>query len=430
MPLCLFEDDAVAHLRPLTNTRAAYDLRLGGRTLLDTARDAFPDANGLILHARSLVAGVTAQAHPEAIRTLPPGADVLFVNGRFVADGPVVDRLHRTVADAADAQAFIQDDTLVAAWVPDAANVLPGNVLNGDALTAEAMASLPATFVSEAPLIDRLWHLLDALHPALRRDFAHATGPYNILEDIYSRRDADVHPSAVGVRPEQIYLAPGARVKPGAILNAEDGPIYVGEDATVFEQAVVRGPCHVGPKAQIKGGADVDGTAVGTYCKVGGEVHNSVLHSLSNKGHAGYLGDSYVGRWCNLGADTNTSNLKNNYGTVSLYDAAAGSFADTGRQFVGLFMGDHAKCGINTMFNTGTVIGTFCNLYGSGFMPRRLPPFTWGSPSGGFTEYRLEKALEVAARVMARRDTPLTDTDRTLLRTLFEQTAAERDEAL
>jgi UDP-N-acetylglucosamine diphosphorylase/glucosamine-1-phosphate N-acetyltransferase len=430
MHLCLFEDETVAHLQPLVNTRAAYDLRIGGRTLFETTVDAFA-ADGVVLHSRSLVAGVTALAHPGAVDALPAGADVLFVNGRFVAEeGPALARLQQAVADRASARLFVRGDALVAAWIPDASAVCPGDVLASDALHASAFPDLPSESVAEASLVGRLWHLLDELRPALRRDFAHATTTADRQTGIHGRADTSVHPSVVDVNPEQIHLGPGVRVKPGAILNAEDGPIYVGEDATLFEQAVVRGPCWVGPKSQIKGGANVEGTAMGYYCKVGGEVHSSILHSLSNKGHQGFLGDSYLGRWCNLGADTNVSNLKNDYGEISLYDPTLETFVGTGRQFTGLFMGDHSKCGINTMFNTGSVIGTFCNVYGGGFVPRVLPSFSWGSPESGFVEYRLDKALEVAEAVMARRDTPLTDADRTLLTTLFERTADVREQHL
>jgi len=430
MHLCLFEDETVSHLRPLTHTRAAYDLRIGGRTLLQTSCDAFP-TDRLVLHARSLVAGVTALAHPEAIGALPSGADVLFVNGRFVAeDGPTLARLHQAVTNREAARLFLRGDTLVAAWMPNAAARLPDAVLANDALTAGSLPALPTESVPEATLVGRLWHLLDGLRPALHRDFEHATRGATLDVPLPDRLDAQVHPSVVAVRPQQIFLAPGVTVCPGAVLNAEDGPIYVGEDATIFEQAVVRGPCWVGPKSQIKAGANVEGTALGYYCKIGGEVHSSIVHSLSNKGHEGFLGDSYLGRWCNMGADTNVSNLRNDYGEVSLYDAALDTFVGTGRQFTGLFMGDHSKCGINTMFNTGTVVGTFCNLYGSGFMPRVLPSFTWGSPEDGFAEYRLDKALQVAEAVMVRRDTPLTETDHALLTTLFERTAEEREQHL
>jgi UDP-N-acetylglucosamine diphosphorylase/glucosamine-1-phosphate N-acetyltransferase len=408
------------------DTRAAFDLCLGGRTLLEAARAAFePDA--LVLHARSLVAGVTALAHPDArVRTLP-NDDVLFWNARAVAyPSPVRDALAERTQQAETAGVvFHQEDTVVAAYVPDARNALPGGILDQDVLDANAFDMLPSEPATEVRLVSRLWHLLDNLRDRIAHDIA-ALAPAAPTAPLEDRPDVSIHPSAVLVGPSQIVAQSGATVRPGAILNADEGPIFLGQDATIHERAVVRGPCFVGPRARIKIGADVEGTVVGHHSKVGGEVHSSVIHSLSNKGHAGFLGDSYLGRWCNLGAGTNISNLRNDYGPVSLYDVAAGAFANTARQFMGLVMGDHSKCGINTMFNTGTVVGAVCNIYDSGFPPRYVPAFSWGRPGAGFTDYRLEKALRVAETVMARRDRSLTNAHRRLLTSLFERTAGER----
>lgn len=427
MHCCLFEDDHVSHLRPLVDTRPVYDLRLGIRTLLETTHDALGQP-AIILHTRPHLAAMVAVEHPDVlVNQIPTGANVLFVNGRLIAeDAPLVEHIRRMATGTETARCFIQDDILLAAWVPDAVAHLPLNMLEAEALTAASFDGLPTVDVDGAPLIGRLWHVLDALDPALRRDFHARTGAYNILDDIYDRPGTDVHASAVAVHPEHIYLGSDVRIQPGAILNAEGGPIYIDEGATVFERAVVRGPAYIGTRAQVKVGADVQGCSIGFYCKVGGEVQGSVLHALSSKGHAGYLGDSYLGRWCNLGADTNTSNLKNDYGEVTLYDYATGSYEPTGRQFIGAFMGDHTKCGINTMLNTGTVIGPFCNVYGPGFPPRYLPAFSWGGSPGGFTDYRIDKALRVAEAVMKRRDRQLTEAERILLSYLFETAAEDR----
>lgn len=425
MHLCLFEDASVSGLRPLTETRPVYGLRLGMRSLLERARDAFqPDA--LALHARPPVAPVTEQGVPEASVNRLPDDDVLFVNGRFVAQSDAATSSIRThVQTNGDAHVFLHDDTVVAAWQPDAAASLPASLLEAGPLSLESFSALPASSLDAARLVARPWDLLDDLGDTLRRDAAaQTTRPADT--PLAKRDHASVHDSVATVRPEAAHLGTGATVRPGAILNAENGPIVLGADAVVHEQAVLKGPCYVGPKSQVKGGADIETAAFGYWCKVGGEVHDTVIHSLSNKAHPGFLGDSYLGRWCNLGADTNTSNLKNDYGEVSAYAPDAGAFTNTGRQFAGLVMGDHSKCGINTMFNTGTVVGTFCNLYGGDFPPRYVPPFSWGGPRTGFTTYRLEKALAVAERVMARRDTDLTDADRALLSGLYERTADER----
>jgi UDP-N-acetylglucosamine diphosphorylase/glucosamine-1-phosphate N-acetyltransferase len=424
MHLCLFEDTHVHRLRPLVETRPAYDLRLARRTMGETIRDAVA-ADGLVLHTRPPLADVVALAHPNPpVNTLPDGADVLFVNGRLVADNEgLVARLREQI-DTDDARRFLQDGVLVAAWVPDAAARLPSDVLDQAALPS-GLVDAPVTSIDGATLVERPWDLLDTLPPALARDAATyaSVPPAGALS---SRHHATVHPSVVAVDPGRIHLGREATVRPGAILNASNGPIVVDDAATIHERAVLNGPCYVGPKCEIKVGADIERSAFGYYCKVGGEVHDSIIHALSNKAHPGFLGHSYLGQWCNLGADTNTSNLKNDYGEISAYAPADQHFVDTGRQFAGLFMGDHSKCGINTMFNTGTVVGTCSNLFGGDFPPRYVPPFSWGGPSQGLTTYRLGKALSVAETVMGRRDTPLTDADTALLSGLFERTAEER----
>lgn len=418
MYLCVFEDDRVPHLLPLVYTHPVYDLRIGMRTLLETTRDAF-DGVPVLLHARAYLAAVAAQEHDLLVNRIPDGLDVLFVNGRYVAgDGPVLERLRRAAQPGEPARVFVQGDAVVAAWVPGASS----RYVEGDAVTRASFDGLPEETVEGAAFIDRLWHLIDALRPALERDFRHRTRGYNI----YERPGAVVKPGALLAGGEQIYLAPGARIQPGAVLNAEDGPVYVDADAVVFENAIVRGPAYVGPCSQVKPGADIEGCAIGGHSKVGGEVLETIVHSYTNKAHDGHLGHAYLGRWCNLGADTNNSNLKNDYSPVSLYNAATGAFESTGRQFMGLVMADHSKCGIDTMFNTGTVVGVFCNIYGSGFQPRHLPSFSWGGADTGFTEYRLEKAMRVAETVMARRQVPFSEAHRRMLSAVYTTTRAGR----
>ncbi|MFQ5568125.1 MAG: putative sugar nucleotidyl transferase [Rhodothermales bacterium] len=412
MYLCLFEDDQIDHLLPLVATRAVYDLRLGIRTLLETTREAFA-APPTLLHARSLIAPVTAQENNLPANRIPHDADVLFVNGRLIAeDGPLLERLRRAARNGEPARVFVQDEEVVAAWVPRARDGL----VQAEAVARATFEGLPEETVEGARLVDRLWHLIDALRPALLRDFAARTAGRSLQD----RTGAGIHESAVLIEEERIYVAPGATLRPGVILNAEGGPIFIDEHATVMEHAVVKGPVYVGPGTHIKVAANIEGSAIGERSKVGGEVHDSLVHSFSNKAHVGFLGHSYLGRWCNLGAGTNTSNLKNDYGPITLFDAATGAFDPTGRQFLGLFMGDHSKCGINATFNTGTVVGVFCNIYGAGLPPRTLPSFSWGSAATGFVEYRLDKALRVAETVMARRQKHLTDAERIALTALFE----------
>ncbi|EDM43429.1 hypothetical protein SCB49_00230 [unidentified eubacterium SCB49] len=224
---------------------------------------------------------------------------------------------------------------------------------------------------------------------------------------------------------ENIFIEEGAKLY-NCTLNAEDGPIYIGKDATVMEGVTIRGPFALCDNATVKMGAKIYGaTTIGPHSKVGGEVNNSVLMGYSNKGHDGFLGNSVLGEWCNLGADTNNSNLKNNYAEVRLWDYETEGFARTGLQFCGLMMGDHSKCGINTMFNTGTVVGVSANIFGSGFPRNFVPSFSWGG-SAGMTTYKTNKAFEVAKIVMARRSVDFTPEDAAILEYVFEEAAKWR----
>ena len=221
---------------------------------------------------------------------------------------------------------------------------------------------------------------------------------------------------------DQLFIEEGARIE-GAILNTNEGPIYIGKNAEVMEGALLRGPLALCDGAVVKMGAKIYGaTTIGPECRVGGEVSNSLFQGYSNKGHDGFLGNAVLGEWCNIGAGTNNSNLKNNYEEVKLWSYPRGSFERTGLQFCGLVLGDHSKCGINTMFNTGTVVGVSCNVFGAGFPRNFIPDFSWGGPQG-LSEYTLDKALATAERVMDRRSLALTPAHRAILSEVHAKTA-------
>ncbi|MEX2399302.1 MAG: putative sugar nucleotidyl transferase [Rhodothermales bacterium] len=419
MHLCVFEDDRAAHFLPLVYTRAVYDLRLGIRSQVDVLRDAFGDTD-VVLHCRGLVARVTSEEHGAPVNELPDGADVLLVNGRWVVEGDKVPDRLRAAAAEREGRLFMHRDALLAAWIPGA----PPSLLNAEALTPEHLdeqvPGLPVEEIPEATLLERLWDLHAYVEPALLRDYAVRTGGLYV----YERPDVTVCDGALLAAGERIYIGPGSVVRPGAVLNAEYGPIYIGRSVDIRERAVIKGPAYVGSSSVVMTGADIQGSSLGYATKIGGQVNGTVVDALSNKAHSGYLGDAYVGRWCNLGAGTNASNLRNDYAETRMYDAATGGFERTGHTFLGLVMGDHSNAGISTMFNTATVVGVSCNVFGAGFMPRRIPSFSWGEP-GAFTEYRLEKALDVADVVMKRRNRYLTDARRENLRRVFEQTRGE-----
>jgi len=239
------------------------------------------------------------------------------------------------------------------------------------------------------------------------------------------RQSAPISDTNTVIDPLNIFLEEGASVE-CAILNASTGPIYVGHDATIMEGSIVRGGLAMCEGAVLKLGTKIYGaTTIGPFSKVGGEINNSILTGYSNKGHEGFLGNSVLGEWCNLGADTNTSNLKNNYDSVKLWSYEDQRFAKTGLQFCGLIMGDHSKSGINTMFNTGTVVGVNANIFGSGYPRNYIPSYAWGGASG-FKTYLLNKSLETAEKVMARRNVPLLDADKAILEHIFLNTAKYR----
>jgi len=260
--------------------------------------------------------------------------------------------------------------------------------------------------------IFNVWDLFTQNHRAIRDDFDRMT---------QGRTSQKLPDYVTCINPDQIFVEEGAEVLP-CTLNASNGPIYIGRKATVMEGCHLRGPLAVCESATLKMGAKIyTGTTIGPHAKVGGEITNSVINGFSNKAHDGYMGNTVIGEWCNIGADTNTSNLKNNYAPIKLWNYQEERFTPTGQQFCGLIMGDHSKCGINTMFNTGTVVGVNANIYGGGFPRNFIPSFSWGG-SHGFKSYQLDKALEVAEIVMKRRNVSLSKADHHILTAIFDAT--------
>ncbi len=262
--------------------------------------------------------------------------------------------------------------------------------------------------------ISHTWDIFKYNAEAIERDFKLLTK---------NRTSQPIPEGVYAVNKNNIFIEEGAILQPMVSLNATNGCIYIDKNTEIMEGSHIRGAFALCNGAIVKMGAKIyGGTTIGPFSKVGGEVNNSVIFGFTNKGHDGFLGNSVLGEWCNLGADTNNSNLKNNYAEVRLWDYETEGFAKTGLQFCGLMMGDHSKCGINTMFNTGTVVGVSANIFGSGFPRNFIPSFSWGG-SSGFTTYKTNKAFEVAQVVMARRDVEFTETDKKILTHIFNQTA-------
>ncbi|MFT5942509.1 MAG: UDP-N-acetylglucosamine diphosphorylase/glucosamine-1-phosphate N-acetyltransferase [Sediminicola sp.] len=267
-------------------------------------------------------------------------------------------------------------------------------------------------FESDVLRIEHTWDIFSKNGKAIEADFKLVTE---------GRKSAPISKTNTIFNSKNIFLEDGAKVE-CSILNANDGPIYIGKDAEVMEGCIIRGGFALGEHAVVKMGAKIYGpTTAGPYCRIGGEVNNAVLFSYSNKGHDGFLGNAVLGEWCNIGADSNNSNLKNNYEPVRLWSYETEGFAKTGLQFCGLMMGDHSKCGINTMFNTGTVIGVSANIFGSGFPRNFVPSYSWGGASG-FTTYLPKKAFETAKIAMERRGVEFDEVEAGILNHVFEET--------
>jgi len=302
--------------------------------------------------------------------------------------------------------AIIPNDELVAAVMHLEAN--SALYLNELLLAENGIATSKIQFKGEVPVIlENRWDLFQKNDLVLKADFELITN---------GRKSQKLSKSNTVIgSSELIFLEEGAKVE-ASILNTSSGPIYIGKDAEIMEGSIVRGPLAMCEHSALKLGTKIYGaTTLGPHCKVGGEVNNSVFQAYSNKGHEGFVGNSLIGEWCNLGADTNTSNLKNNYGNVSTYTYETEKEEKTNVQFMGITMGDHSKCGINTMFNTATVVGVSCNIYGADFPPKFIPSFSWGG-SAGFVPFKFEKAVEYANNMMERRGLELSEEEVEILR--------------
>jgi len=265
--------------------------------------------------------------------------------------------------------------------------------------------------------IKNTWDLFSNNDKVIQADF-------NLL--IKDRKSQPIPENIQTLNQKNIFIEEGATIH-FSVLNASDGPIYIGKNTTIMEGSLIRGPFALCDNSVVKMGAKIYGaTTIGPFCKVGGEINNSILSAYSNKGHDGFLGNSVLGEWCNIGADSNNSNLKNNYSEVRLWSYKTDSFAKTGLQFCGLIMGDHSKCAINTMFNTGTVVGVSANIYGSNFPRNFVPSFSWGG-AAGFTTYQLNKATETAKLVFERRNLEFNEKEQKILKHIFEITEKYRN---
>jgi len=393
MNIILFDDKNRDNLLPLTFTRPIADLRTGILTIKEKWE------KHLNTNISFLTQNYLKQKFPSKIEKLN-----YVINGSIIPNKKLISEIKKLKTG----QLLVKGNEPIAALLKDFRIETIDFEHFGDFEFIETKA--------EFNQIKFPWDIFRLNGEEIKNDFLLLTK---------RRKSKKISTTVQTNKPENIFLEKGAKVE-FATLVPEDGYIYIGENAEIMPGCVVKGSLAMGEHSVLKLSAKIYGpTTIGPYSKVGGEVNNSVIWGYSNKGHDGFLGNSVIGQWCNLGADTNNSNLKNNYAEVKLWNYKKKGFVKSGLQFCGLIMGDHSKCGINTMFNTGTLVGVSANIFGSGFPRNFVPSFSWGGASG-FSTYKLPKVFETAELVMQRRDIELDDTEKAILEEIYKQTEEYR----
>ncbi|PRY53136.1 UDP-N-acetylglucosamine diphosphorylase/glucosamine-1-phosphate N-acetyltransferase [Arcticibacter pallidicorallinus] len=392
MTITLFDDSARDSLLPLTFTRPVARLRVGILTIAEKWAKRL-DSDVAFLTVAYLQEKFPYHHDPVS----------LFINGSVCPDEYLVEAISKLETG----EALYASDLLLAARGATAESGIPVIDLEGFKLIS---------YARDFSRIMHPEHIFMQNEEEILRDF----------ELVTSGRTSASLSSTNTVLGDQIFVEEGVEAE-CSTFNTLKGPIYLGRNSGVWEGSMVRGAFALCEGAQLKMGTRIySKTTIGPYCRIGGEINNAVIMGYSSKGHDGYLGNSVIGEWCNLGADTNNSNLKNNYASVKLWDYANDRYRDTGLQFCGLIMGDHSKCSVNTMFNTGTVVGVSSNVFGAGFPQHFVPDFSWYE-IGNNAEYRLDKAIETTERVFARREKELDTVERGIFAAIFDLTKHYRN---
>ncbi len=391
MNYILFDGAVRDNLLPFTFTRPVADIRLG----ISTIRKKWEYF--LRQKTSSLTRDYLREKFP-----LEAQKENILINASVLPDKDLVSR----IMQLREGQALSSGEMIIAMYVH------AEDIENMDDLTPEI---IPVK--GTISRLQHVWEIYSMNNEMLRNDFSVLTA---------GRRSQPLSKTNfVTGDKTKIFVEEGATVE-YAFLNTTDGPVYIGKDSVIMEGAKIRGPFAVCDHATVKMDAKIyGGTTIGPYSKAGGEISNSVIFGFSNKGHDGFLGNSVLGEWCNLGADTNVSNLKNTYEPVKLWSYVSKRFENTGEQFCGLMMGDHSKTGINTMFNTGTVVGVYANIFGDGYQRNFIPSFSWGGRQG-LAHYNLQKAFHVAEAVFARRNKVFDEKEKNILSRIYEMTFQQR----
>ncbi len=389
----LFDDNHRDHLLPLTFIRPVAEIRVG----ILTIREKWE--KWLNAKTTFLTLDYLTEKYPANITD-----NNVLINGSVTPNADIL----MEILSLKKGEILVSENTLIAGYI-DATAV---NDFDGSAPRGVLVKKASAKFNR----IEKLWNIYRTNGEEIRSDYQLLTA---------NRRSAEVNSTNNLMNADEIFIEEGASLD-FVTINANPGPVYIGRDTTIMEGTHIRGPFGLCEGAIMKMGTKIYGpTTVGPYSKVGGEITNSVILGHSNKVHEGYMGNSVIGEWCNIGAGSNTSNLKNNYTLVKLWNYALGKFEDTDLQYCGLFMGDFARCGINTMFNTGTVVGLSSNIYGPGYPGNFIPSFSWGGALG-YETFRLDKAIETIETIMRINKITLSDVDRNILEKVFKLTGRYR----
>lgn len=407
--ICLFEDEGYKNLLPLTYTRPVYDLRCGILTLGQKIIKYYPQSTK-IYHTRRYLAQSIKEKNENNLVNNFDFDNILFINGRLLFNY----KLSKIISKMSINSILINAGIIIAASLDRNNLQIFVNALD-DGIDLNKFDNVIIN-ETNATFINYPWDLINKNIEEITSDFEFIRG---------SRKKVINNYKAVEINGKKnVIIEKGVRIAPFTLLDASEGPIYIAKNAIIMSHVSIQGPAYIGESSVIKMHASLyHGTNIGCYCKVGGEIENSIIHSYTNKQHEGFIGHSYLGSWVNIGASTNNSDLKNNYGIVDV--PINNTFISSGSQFAGLFMGDHSKTAINTMFNTGSVVGVCCNIFGNGFPPKYIPSFSWGG-SEKISEYQFDKAVDVIESVMARRKMVPTENDILVLKTIFAITKSER----
>lgn len=412
MQICIFEDIYFDRLEPLILARTTYDLICGINSLRAKILRTYPNVK-YSLHCRQYLEPFVRLKNPNMDINEINDDECLFINGRALASPEMAEIIP---LNSKEDKLYVNDHTVVAARVSGEKLKHIKTKLYG-LFSLSDFDGLPVEKV-EIKCIEYVWDLINNNESELKKDFT------LLMHDRTERVKGTVNDGAWLLEKSCIYIEEGALIKPGVVLDATNGPIYIDRNAVVYPNAVVEAGVYLGESSQIKSCARIySNVSIGKVCKVGGEVEDTIILPYTNKQHSGFLGHAYLGSWVNLGADTNCSDLKNNYGSVKVY--VNGEVVDSGSQFLGLIMGDHSKTAINTMFNTGTIVGYSCNIFGADFPPKYIPSFSWGGAEA-VTTYDLARGIETAKRAMQRRQHEMTIMEESVFKKIFDITTKER----